>query len=442
MDQSRVPPYSEEAEKGVLGAVLMDAKRVLDVCVEKKITVDDFYIPAHRKIITVLGTMFAQDERLDILTIAEALRLKDQLESIGGAVYLDRLIDACPTPANADYYIDIIKQKSLCRQILNSGREAQAEAYNCEDPEELRSRMEMTFTNMEHRVKTKDLIGVYQEIDDDIQNALNGKPREIGISTGYRCIDGIFEGGLRNGGVYWLSGEESTGKTSLKCNIIDRLLITDPEMIIGDLTLEFSRRAEIEKLLGIHANTNISRIIRGVPGNRNVGEIPPAADMLVKSGRLMVEDQQNVLSTVEFVSWGRRMVGKYGAKLLTVDYFQKLNVPGGEKMTMEKETSIKSKTVIDLAGKLEVPILCVAATNDHGKIRGSRQADYDGEGHLRLKDVTEGEANGPEYVYDIEAFSQKARFGRKNVTVPLQLYGVTGRFEEMAKEDEQETMQV
>jgi len=438
----RVPPYSQDAERGVLGAILLDSKRVVDLCLAKKMTTDDFHIPQHSRIFAAFGTMYAKDVDIDVLTTSQFLRQKKQLEGIGGAVFLDRLIDSTPTAAHAEHYIEEVKKHSMRRKLISAAREVEREAYDIENPEDLRSRAEVSFTSLERNDKSVPICDIFDDIDRDIELGMAGTPPEIGIPTGFRGVDEAFEGGLRNGGVYWLSGEEGTGKTSLKCNIIDRIL-KNTEHKVADLSLEMTRRAEIEKLIGISTGQNISRIIRGKTKFPRIDEIKEAREMYEKSGRFFIEDQKSVHLTTELFSWGRRMVHKFGCKLLCIDYFQRLRVPGGEKMTMEKETAMKSNAVVDLAGHLNVPILCVAAINADGKIRGSRQSDYDGEGHLRLsEDDPDYEPQGPDFIHYLTGFSQKARFGRKSVKIPLEFIAATGVFKEpgqdrMVEEEEQ-----
>ena len=109
----RVPPYSEEAERGALGSILIDAGRVMDLAVEQQLTASSFYVPAHRMLFEVLREMQGRGAAVDLLTVTEQLRASDILEKIGGASFLDRMVDSTPTAAHADYYIDLVRQKDV-----------------------------------------------------------------------------------------------------------------------------------------------------------------------------------------------------------------------------------------------------------------------------------------------------------------------------------------
>src|SRR3989339_570682 len=96
----RVPPHSEEAERGVLGSVLLDSARVMDICVERQISPESFYVPAHRIVYEAMLDLSNQAAAIDILTVTDKLKMAGGLESIGGTVFLDRLIDSTPTAAH------------------------------------------------------------------------------------------------------------------------------------------------------------------------------------------------------------------------------------------------------------------------------------------------------------------------------------------------------
>jgi replicative DNA helicase len=426
----RVPPYSEEGEVGILGSALLKGADVLDICLQERLSLDSFYIPAHRTIFGAMGTLYTEHKAVDVLTVTEHLKKKGNLDRIGGAVFLDRLIDRTPTVEHAEFYIDEVKKAHLRRKMATSAREIESECYTTEEPEDLRSRAESAFTNMERQVEKKSVKRIFGEMKDDIKRGQAGEEVEIGIPTGFEILDSLNEGGMRKAGVYWLSGEEGTGKTSMKCNIILNLL--EEGRRIGDLTLEMSVREELEKMTNIHLGTNVSKLIRR---KTYVGaeELPDAEDLLINSKRLFINDQSDVSTSVEFWSWARRMVIKNKVDLLCLDYFQLLNLPGSEKMSLEEQTTKKSKVVKDVAGILGVPVLCVAAINKDGKVRGSRLADYDGAGHWQLSRLGDEEPESPHYEQEVNLLTKKARFGVPFVNIKMKFTGLTGKFEELGR---------
>ena len=436
MPEKKMPPYSEEAEKGVLGAVLLEPERVLDVCIEKKMTLDDFYSPAHKLIFKTMGNMMGKRVGIDTLTLMEQMKRDGTLEQIGGSSFLEKLIDGTPTAAHAEEYMDEVKRKALSRRIIMECRQTEDSAFGCEDPEELRSRAEAHFTTMDQKVKKLELHTVFGEIRADVKSGREGKPVERGIPTGYYCIDKQNSGGLRNGQVYWLSGNEKTGKTSLKSNIIIRQLLAGRR--VGDITLEMPYRDEVEKLTGIHTNQNVSNAMES-DALISDGAMDQAEQLLVKSGRLHIMDRQMVRTTTDFLSACRRLVYRYKVDLITLDYFQKLKVDDEHRKSLEEKTTEKSQAVVDVADMLQIPIICVAAIEQKtGKIRGSRMADYDGAAHWSLSREEEVHPQSPMFMQDITIFTKASRYGASFGKTVLQFCGLTGRFEEPDDRPQQE----
>ena len=423
---NRQPPHSPEAERAVLGAVLIDFEKVIDLCVHHKLTLEAFYVPANRLIFAEMGNMTAKHRAIDAMTVADGLRLKGELERVGGMEYLNGLIDDT-TVSHAEHYIEIIRKAWMRRQMIQIANTAAEEAYEAEEPEELRSKTEAAFTNMQRRQEAADVRSVFDDVDRDVNDALAGKEIETAIPTGYAALDNLNEGGMRKGGVYWLSGEWATGKTSLKCNIILNLIAAGYP--VGSLTLEMTIREEIERMASIEIDCSVPRIIRGLQRPRP-DSMNEARKLIVESDLFHIADRSNVGNVLEFWSWARRMVTKFGKRVLFVDPFQNLRVPDQRKMSLEEKTSAKAEVLDDVAGELQVPIIAVAMKNKQGTIRGSEEADYTGAGHWQLSRDVDRRPQPPQYEQEIILFTKKARFGIPFASVPFTFYGRTGRFTE------------
>ena len=135
----RVPPSSEDAERGVLGSALLDASRVIDLCISRQITSESFYVQWHRVLFEQLVSMQNEGPPVDLLTVSQRLRDLSLLDQVGGNAYLEKLIDGTPTAAHAEYYIDIVRQKHLLRAIIDRSREAIDACYSGEDDAGLRA---------------------------------------------------------------------------------------------------------------------------------------------------------------------------------------------------------------------------------------------------------------------------------------------------------------
>ena len=421
------PPYSDEGEKGLLGSILLEPERVIDLCLQAKMNVDAFYIPAHKIVFTAIGTIIGKGGAVDIRTVADYLKQKGQIEQAGGVLALDKLIDDTPTSAHAGHYIEMVKRRWLGRKIYQACIEGRSEVLEGDDPEKLRSKLEQIFTDMSEMKTSMTIKEMFVEMTENIRLGMSGAPPERCLSTGYFGLDELNEGGMRKGGVYWLSGEEATGKTSLKCNIINRILAAGKS--VASLTLEMTKEDEIERMVGAMIGQSIPRAIRG-KGRIDPVKFLEAQKLISESGRFFIEDQSSVDSSTGLWSYARRMVSKHNIDLLVVDYFQLLNLPDSGKMSAEQQIAEKSKCVKDIAGILKIPVLCVAAINKDGKIRYSKSADYDGAGHWRLKRESDARPAAPLFLQEIQLYTQKARFGIPFAELDFRFYGGTGCFEE------------
>ena len=122
----RIPPHSEEAEQGVLGSILLDSEKVMNLCIERQLVPESFYHPVYLTIFVALLEMSRQNRPIDLVTATEKLRSSGVMERIGGSLTLDRLVDSTPTAAHAEYYIDIVRHKHLLRCVIDRARQAES----------------------------------------------------------------------------------------------------------------------------------------------------------------------------------------------------------------------------------------------------------------------------------------------------------------------------
>ena len=145
----RVPPHSVEAERGVLGSILLDAARVMDLCVEAGLDEDAFHLYAHRVVYSAFLAMSKGGMPIDMLTAVQQLRAIDRLKDVGGAEFLEKLVDATPTAAHAEYYIDIVRQKYLLRRTIACARRVEQTCYEeGRSADEILSSSEQSFLDL------------------------------------------------------------------------------------------------------------------------------------------------------------------------------------------------------------------------------------------------------------------------------------------------------
>lgn len=362
----RVPPHSEEAEKGVLGSILMDSARVVDICEESQITPGSFYIPAHSLIYEAALALSRDGRPVDSVTLEESLRSKGKLDSVGGSLYLDQLVDATPTAAHAEYYIDIVRQKHLLRSIIACSRDAERQCFNADDSaDQILGRVEQSFmdiTENQHGFVTPWSDAVKGVIE-QVERILTTRKGLTGISTGFANLDDKLHG-LRNGEMIVLAARPSMGKTSLAMNIAENVAVgkRDPDgetHAVGIFSLEMSHEALVMRMLCSHAGVSSFELTKGyLPSVATHGKIMQAAATLQKAPIFL--DDTGGLDIHELRARARRMKKQHHISLIVIDYLQLVQARDYARQGKQIETAYVSGNLKAMAKELKVPVLVLS----------------------------------------------------------------------------------
>src|SRR6202163_2912095 len=224
-DIHRTAPHSVEAEQGVLGSMLISPRDTIAECVEK-INEEYFYVPAHQIIYQALVELWNSNQGIDLITLTQFLRDRNLLETIGGAAFVTSLFTFVPTAANVGYYLDIVRDKYILRQIIVAATESVRRAYEEQDEvnnllDEVEQRI---FAVGEDRFKGQLLSMKDQVMDaiESIEKLYEGKRRITGISTGFVEFDRMTSG-LHAAEMIVIAGRPSMGKTALAMNIAEHV---------------------------------------------------------------------------------------------------------------------------------------------------------------------------------------------------------------------------
>jgi len=358
----RLPPYSEEAERGVLGAILLESSRVMDLAIESQITPETFFVPGHRLIYSAMLQMIKVGQAIDLLTLGAYLRGRQELEQVGGELYLERMVDSTPTVAHAEYYIDIVRQKFLLRAIINCSRDAEAACY---DPEQSADRL-------------------LSEVMEHVERVFTTK-RGIGtaISTGLLNMDKVLIG-LRPAEMIVLAARPSMGKTSLAMNIAEHVALgtTDPDgkgRAVGIFSLEMSYPSLVQRMLCCRAEIPGFRLAQGFVSDDFHRRLVQAASVLQKAKIYM--DDTGGLDVMELRARARRMKKKYGVELIVIDYLQLLNCREYARQGRQLETAAISSNLKAMAKELDLPVLVLSQLSRAPEQRSG------GDGRPKLSDL-------------------------------------------------------
>ena len=360
----RLPPHSLEAEQGVLGCMLLSPNECVGLCLEKfKGGSEVFYDLRHQTVFELLVAMYDQKTPIDLITVQQRLKDKQQLDAIGGIAYLSALLDAVPSAANLSYYADIVREKSMLRKMIRTCTEVVGRVHEYEgEVDALLDEVERDVLRIsEERVEAstltiKELVhGAINKIEDF--HARQGML--TGLATGFPDFDKMTSG-LHGGEMIVIAARPSMGKTSLAMNIVEHVVLEERQPV-GVFSLEMTAESLVLRMLCSRSRVNLRSIREGFLAERDFPKLTGAAGKL-SLAPLYIDDSPG-LSILQLRAKARRMWQQYGIKLFVIDYLQLLNSTSRRAENRQQEIADISGGIKALAKELKVPIIVLAQLN-------------------------------------------------------------------------------
>ena len=427
-DIHRTPPNSVEAEQGVLGSMLISPRDTIAECVEK-INEEYFYVPAHQTIYTVLVELWNAGQAIDLITFTQVLRDRNLLESLGGAAFVTGLFTFVPTAANVQYYLDIVRDKYILREIIAAATESVRRAYEEQDEvnnllDEVEQRI---FAVGEDRFKGQMLSMKDQVMEaiESIEKLYERKGGITGISTGFVEFDRMTSG-MHGAEMIVIAARPSMGKTALVMNIAEHVAVQE-RLPVGVFSLEMSSQQLVQRLLCSRARVNLQKVRDGFLAERDFPSLTAAASKLAEA-KIFIDDSAG-LSILELRAKARRLRAQQEVQLIIVDYLQLLRSTSRRAQdNRQLEISEISAGIKGLAKELKIPIIVVAQLNRQPEARSGgkpRLSDLRESGSIEQDADLVGLLVRPEiYEEDEEARAEKA--GEAELIIAKQRNGPVG----------------
>ena len=352
-------PHNLEAERSILGAVLLD-NHALNAAVER-LRSEDFFLSQHRQIFEHMVNLGEHQQAIDTVTLMEELSRSGKLEAAGGVAYLSQLADGLPRVTNVDHYARIVKEKSVLRNLAFSAAAIQEQALAAGDAADvILDRAESTiFQLAEDRVKAG-LVGVKELVRDNferLEKIFSEGRRITGLSSGYPGLDNETAG-LQPSELVILAARPSMGKTALALNIAENIAMRHREPV-AIFSLEMSKESLLLRMLASEARVDAHKFRTGHMNRDDWGKITGALTELGEAP-LWIDDSAS--STVlEMGAKARRLKRDRGLSLMIVDYLQ-LVVPSnpGRGVNRQEEVSSISRALKGLAKELKIPVMVLS----------------------------------------------------------------------------------
>jgi len=353
----RIPPQNLEAEVSVLGGLLQEPGALLRAM--EVLRPADFYKEAHRKIFAACVDLFERNEPVDLVTLANELVRRKQLEEVGGAAYLSGLVDAVPTAANAAHHARIVKDKALLNSLIQKSTAVVQRAFaDSEDVDELLDWAEQQIFELSQDkisrgfMPVKSILrGTFQAIE----KLYDRKSHVTGVATGFRKFDEMTAG-LQPSDLIVVAGRPSMGKTSFCLNIAENTALRD-KTAVGIFSLEMSREQLVQRMLCSVAKVDSHKLRTGFLRDEDWPKLTRAAGELSEAA-IFIDDTPGI-SLLEMRAKSRRLKAEQKLGLVIIDYLQLVSGRGRSE-SRQQEISEISRSLKAMAKELDVPVMALS----------------------------------------------------------------------------------
>jgi len=349
-------PHNIEAEKATLGSILLNREAI--VAVAPWLLPSYFYMERHAQLYEAMLACYNARIPPDTRTVSEELRRRNQLDAVGGIMYLSALVDTVPTSYHVEYYARIIERTALLRQLISAGGKIAALGYNEQDElEDTLDKAEQTLFDVSQRRSTQDFVPISQVIDsyyEQINYLQEHRGEVVGVPTGFRDLDEIT-GGLQQSDLIILAARPSVGKTSLVLSLAYNVA-TRHQRTVGIFSLEMSRDQLVQRLISMDTRIDTHRLRTGHVGEAELQVVMDSMGRLA-AVPIYIEDTPG-LSIMEVRSKARRLQSQAGVDLIIIDYLQLM--AGRRTENRVQEVSEISRGLKALARELNVPVIALS----------------------------------------------------------------------------------
>ena len=420
----RLPPQNLDAERGVLGSLLLDP--VLCDEVALILRAEDFYADAHRKLYHHMITMHGEGGRLDATLLVERLRQAGDLEAVGGTAFLAEVLQAVPVAAHATYYARIVRDKSTLRSLIHASTEILRDAYDpTHNPRELVGRAEERIFAV-HDERSADQLASMHDVLVDAFAHIDHRLKHggaTGIPTGFTDFDSLT-GGLHDSELVILAARPSMGKTALATNIADHVAV-ESNVTTLMVSLEMASLELAKRILCSRGRIDGHKFRAGYLSSEDREDLVKASAELSKAP-LFIDDSPSRTVT-EIAATARRLKRRNQLGLVVIDYLQLIEPENPSDPRQEQVAKI-ARRLKGLARELKVPVLCLAQLNRQAEATKDNRPRMS---HLRESGAIEQDADvvmfvhREEYYMSREESRERDLVGKAELIVAKQRNGPT-----------------
>ena len=373
----KVPPQNLQAEKSVLGAILIDEDAMFKV--GEILIPENFYEPRHQSIYESVLELYNHQKAIDILTLGNILKSKQLLNKIGGTNYLTELVESVPTAAHVEEYSRIIKELSIRRKMISLASQVDEVAYNeDQDLGLILDDVEKNLMGIAQTSSRSDFVHIASLLEQTYKKAeeLNKDPgKMMGVPTGFKFLDNLL-GGLQRSDLIILAARPSVGKTAFCLDVARHAGVYEGKSV-GVFTLEMSSPQLMDRLLSMQVGVGLWDLRMGRVSDEVFTRLSDAMGVLSEA-KIFIDDTP-AINILEMRAKARKLKMEHSLDLIVVDYLQLIQ--GRNKESRLQEVSEISRFLKSLARELDVPVLALSQL--------SRAVEQRTDGQPQLSDLRE-----------------------------------------------------
>ncbi|HRN90371.1 MAG TPA: replicative DNA helicase [Candidatus Saccharibacteria bacterium] len=354
----KIPPQNLDAEKSLLGAVLIDEETLADI--SEHVTSKDFYEKRHAIIYDGMMRLYEKHKPVDLLTLTDELKRKKDLDIIGGSAYLTELTNYVPTAAHAEAYAELVAQKAVRRRLIKASGEISELGYNEETTtEELLEKAEAELFSVSDQSLKQDLVSIESiltESFDRMEELHRNKGSLRGVRTGYRDLDNMTAG-LQRSDLIVLAARPAMGKTTLVTNLAYNIATVAKQPVLF-FSLEMSKEQLVDRMLADASGVDAWNIRTGNLSDDDFSKLSEAMGEMAEAP-IFIDDTPG-LSVLEMRTKARRAAHEQPLGLIIVDYLQLMQGGGRGDGNRVQEVSEISRGLKLIARELNVPVIALS----------------------------------------------------------------------------------
>lgn len=421
-----VPPQNLEAEESVLGSLMIDKDAIVNI--SDFLRAEDFYKEKHSLIYETMISLYEQGEPIDVVSIANLLQEKKELDKIGGRAALVALANTTPSSANVHHYAKIVQRKGTLRNLIKSGSEIQRLAQDeTEEIDSILDQAEQQIFSVSQKFLTNKFTAIKDILADtfDRIDKTHKEGQTRGVPTMFTDIDNLL-GGMQQSDMVILAARPSMGKTTFALDLC-RNIAVHQKVPTGIFSLEMSKEQLVDRLLSAEAEVDLWKMRTGKLSNDpNSDDFPKIAEAMgrLSEAPLFIDDTPGA-SAMEIRTKARRLQAEHGLGFIVIDYLQLME--GRSKESRVQEVAEISRALKGIARELNVPVLALSQLS---RAVESRTPPIPQLSDLRESGSIEQDADIVMFIYREAMYDPETEFPNKaEVLIKKHRNGPTGTVE-------------